>query len=349
MAERWPVRLIQLSRAFTVGAAYYSVINIPSLTSSFVAIFVALLLFDLMISLERIRGGWAVAKNVVRVVVPHVAGTAMTLIYGLMVGCIFAVLVHLGLPVSLGAILTAGLSYSLTERVPGRTSSTVGIVGGLAVFDKTYKLAASIEFFPEVGPVVVATIYGTLAALVMGWVTGLLFGGLTRLFLPRGYRTVRSSAYKQPLMLRPIQEVLDLDDDSVLVSFQVTANSAAAGRSLNSLELGQRYGAKILRIDRGDKKISLPTGDEKLQAEDVLLVYSPKPRRMEVEALFTAASLPKVHQFPEVKAEVGQAASDTDGATDSEADSGIDSEIGRGTGSETASGADTETDSEQRG
>ena len=58
MSEKWPVQLIRLSRAFTVGVAYYSVINIPSLTSSFVAIFVAPAPFDLMISLERIRGGW---------------------------------------------------------------------------------------------------------------------------------------------------------------------------------------------------------------------------------------------------------------------------------------------------
>ncbi|NLA58456.1 MAG: hypothetical protein GX855_06105 [Firmicutes bacterium] len=302
MSEKWPVQLIQLSRAFTVGVAYYSVINIPSLTSSFVAIFVALLLFDLMISLERIRGGWDVAKNVVRIVVPHVAGTAMTLVYGLMVGCIFAVLVHLGLPVSLGAILTAGLSYSLTERVPGRTSSTVGIVGGLAVFDKTYKLATSIEFFPEVGPVIVATIYGTFSALVMGWAIGLLFGGLTRLVLPRGYRTVRSSAYKLPLMLRPIQEVLDLEDnDGVLVNVQVAENSAVVGSPIGALDLDHRYGARILRIDRKESKITLPTGDEVLQAEDVLLVYLAKSRRIELENLFTAASPTMVYEFPKVE------------------------------------------------
>ncbi|NLY29948.1 MAG: hypothetical protein GX047_04890 [Firmicutes bacterium] len=308
MSEKWPVQLIKLSRAFTVGVAYYSVINIPSLTSSFVAIFVALLLFDLMISLERIRGGWEVAKNVVRIVIPHVAGTAMTLVYGLMVGCIFAVLVHLGLPVSLGAILTAGLSYSLTERVPGRTSSTVGIVGGLAVFDKTYKLAASIEFFPEVGPVIVATIYGTFSALVMGWATGLLFGGLTRLFLPRGYRTVRSVAYKQPLMLRPIREVLDLEDDAgVLTTIKVAPDSEVVGSSLHALELDHRYGAKILRIDRQERKISLPTGDEVLQAEDVLLIYSPKSRRIEVENLFTAASSTAVYEFPQAEEkEIGE-------------------------------------------
>ncbi len=304
MSEKWPVQLIRLSRAFTVGAAYYSVINIPSLTSSFVAIFVALLLFDLMVSLERIRGGWEVAKNVVRIVIPHVAGTAMTLVYGLAVGCVFAVLVHLGLPVSLGAILTAGLSYSLAERVPGRTSSTVGIVGGLAVFDKTYKLAASIEFFPEVGPVVVATIYGTFSALVMGWATGLLFGGLTRLFLPRGYRTVTSAAYKQPLMLRPIQEVLDLEEnDGVLLTVRVAQDAQAAGSTLEMLELDHKYGARVLRIDRGENKISLPRGDEVLQAEDVLLVYSPKSRRMEVENLFTAASSKIVYQFPQSEVE----------------------------------------------
>ena len=298
MAERWPVRLIRLSRAFTVGLAYYSVMDIPGLTSSFVAIFTTVLLFDLMISLDRIRGGWDVCKDVVRIVIPHVAGTALTLIYGLMIGGLFAVLVHLGLPVFLGAILTVGLSYSLTERTPGRTSRSVGIVGGLAVFDKTYKLAASIEFFPQVGPVIVSTIYGTMAALMMGWAIGIVLGGITRLFLPRGYKTLTSSAYELPLVLKPVQDVLHIDEDYLVATMNVSEDAPVAGYSLDTLDLRRRYETMILRIDRQGTKISLPTGEEHIQAGDVLLVCLPELRRAEIEALFTAGSLATVHPFP---------------------------------------------------
>ena len=298
MTKRWPVQLIRLSRALTVGLAYYSVMDIPGLTSSFVAIFVTVLLFDLMISLDRIRGGWGVCKDVVKIVIPHVAGTALTLAYGLIIGGFFAVIVHLGLPVFLGAILTVGLSYSLTERTPGRTSSSVGIVGGLAVFDKTYQLAASMEFFPEVGPVIVSTIYGTLAALVMGWAIGIVLGGLTRLFLPRGYRSVKSSAYELPLALKPVQDVLHLDEDYLVASMHVSAGSLVIGCSLDALDLRQRYEAMILRIDRQGVRVSLPAGDEELQAGDALLVCLPERRRDEIEALFIWAPAATVHPFP---------------------------------------------------
>jgi hypothetical protein len=306
MTERWPVQLIRLSRALAVGLAYCSVMDIPGLTSSFVAIFVTLLLFDLMISLERIKGGWDVCKGVVRIVIPHVAGTALTLAYGLIIGGLFAVLVHMGLPVFIGAILTVGLSYSLTEKTPGRTSSSVGIVGGLAVFHKTHKLAASLEFFPQVGPVIVSTIYGTLAALVMGWAIGIVLGGLTRLFLPRGYRSVKSSAYELPLELRPVQDVLHLDEDYVVANMHVSEGAAVVGYSLNTLDLRQRYEAMILRIDREGMKISLPAGEEELKGGDGLLVCLPELRRAEIEALFTEAPLAMVHPFPVQEQEMEQ-------------------------------------------
>ncbi|NMB11307.1 MAG: hypothetical protein GX977_03375 [Firmicutes bacterium] len=298
MTGRWPVRLIRLSRALTVGLAYYSVMGIPDLPSSFVAISVTLLMFDLMISLEQTRGGWDAWKEAVRIVIPSVAGTALTLAYGLIIGGVFAVLVHLGLPVFLGAILTVGLSYSLTESIPGRTSRSVGIVGGLAVFHRTYKLAASAEFFPEVGPVIVSTIYGTLAALVMGWAIGIVLGGLTRLLLPRGYRSVKSSAYELPLELRPVQDVLHLDEDYVVATMHVSQDAPVAGYSLDALDLRQRYEAMVLRIDREGTKISLPTGEEELRGGDGLLVCLPELRRAEIEALFAAAPLAMVHPFP---------------------------------------------------
>ncbi len=302
MAEQWPVRLIRLLRAITAGLAYYSVINIPGVTSSMVAIFVAVLLFDLMIALEQIRGGWQVWKSVVKVVIPHAAATAFTLIYGLFVGALSALLVYFGMPIFIGAILTVGLSYSLAERTPNRISRSVGIVGGLAIFDKTYQIAATREFLGQAGPVVVSTIYGTFAALVMGWVLGIVIGGLTRLFLPRGYKSMTSVAYEQPITRRTVQDVLQLDEGEHLVRVEVRAGGMVEGCSLATLDLGRRYDAWVLRIDRKGSTISLPSGDEQLEAGDVLLAYVHELSKKQLEELFstgseaTVVSLPVTHE-----------------------------------------------------
>ena len=298
MAEQWPVRFIRLLRAITAGLAYYSVINIPGVTSSMVAIFVAVLLFDLMIALEQIRGGWHVWKSVVKVVIPHAAATAFTLIYGLFVGALSALLVYFGMPIFLGAILTVGLSYSLAERTPNRISRSVGIVGGLAIFDKTYQIAATREFLAQAGPVVISTIYGTFAALVMGWVLGILIGAFTRVFLPRGYKSVTSSAYEQPIARRAVQDVLQLDEGHHLTRVEVRSGGIVEGRSLATLDLRRKYDAWVLRIDRKGSTISLPAGEEEIGAGDVLLVYVPEQHKRQLEELFRAESEATVVSLP---------------------------------------------------
>jgi len=298
MAKQWPVQLIRLVRAMTAGLAYYFVIDIPGLTSSMVAIFVAVLLFDLMISLEEVRGGWSVWKGVVKIVIPHAAATALTLVYGLAIGGIAALSVYFGMPVFVGAILTVGLSYSIAERTPNRTSRSVGIVGGLAVFDKTYRIATTREFFIQAGPVIVSTIYGTFAALIVGWTIGILLGFLTRLLLPRGYKSVLSSAYDRPLMLRPVQEVLHLDEDYLLTTIEVGVGAEMEGRSLAAADLRQRCEAWVLRLDREGTKTSLPGGEDKLQAGDMLLVYLPKLRKADLEQLFEPRASGVVEPFP---------------------------------------------------
>ena len=263
-----------------------------------VAIFVAVLLFDLMISLEQIKGGWSVWKGVVKVVIPHAAATAFTLLYGLFVGGLSALLVYFGMPIFIGAILTVGLSYSLAERTPNRISRSVGIVGGLAIFDKTYRIAATREFLAQAGPVVVSTIYGTFSALVMGWTLGILIGAFIRLFLPRGYKSVTSSAYEQPIALRSVQDVLDLGEEHLLTRVEVRPGGIMEGASLATLDLRRKYEAWVLRIDRKGLTISLPAGEEELQAQDVLLIYVPEPRKADLEKLFRSKPEATVKPLP---------------------------------------------------
>ncbi|NLK08862.1 MAG: hypothetical protein GX316_09235 [Firmicutes bacterium] len=297
MATQWPVRFIRLLRAITAGVAYYSVINIPGVTSSMVAIIVAVLLFDLMISLERIRGGWHVWKEIIRIVIPGAAATAFTLIYGLCIGGISALLVYFGMPIFVGAVLTAGLSYSLAEKTPNRFSRSVGVAGGLAVFHKTYRIAATREFLSQAGPVIVSAIYGTFAALIMGWTLGILVGALTRLFLPRGYRSVTSLAYEQPIAKRSMQEVLHLDEWRCLARVEVPRDGAFSECTLATLDLPRKCQAWVLRIDRKGKTITLPSGDEKIKAGDVLLVYLPEPGRAQLAEVF-AGEFQQIEEIP---------------------------------------------------
>src|SRR5690625_791115 len=51
----WAIYVLGVSRAVTIGVAYIMVRGIPGLTSSFVAIFVALLAFDLMIAAPSLK------------------------------------------------------------------------------------------------------------------------------------------------------------------------------------------------------------------------------------------------------------------------------------------------------
>lgn len=291
LQDRWPVRLIRLTRALTAGLAYYSVVDIPGLTSALVAIFVSLLLFDVMVAIERVRGGWKVWKDVFAVIIPRVSGTALTLIQGLFIGAVFALLVQGGLPLFLGAALTVGMAYTWAEKTSGITSTYVGIIGGLAIFDKICQLEVTGEFLSEAGPVVISTVYGTFAALIWGWFIGINMGIVTRLFLPRGYHSVLSFTCDLPLRLQPVRDVSPVEKDLTLIRLVVEPGAAVAGHTLRSLDLRGQYGAVIMRIDRDGKIIRVPTGDDRLGVGDTVLVLLPRARMPEVIAKFKERSM----------------------------------------------------------
>ena len=73
---------------------------------------------------------------------------------------------------------------------------------------------------------------GTFTALVMGWGIGLITGALTRLFLSRPYRSLRSSAYEAPLEMRPFNEVVHVGERSLVVSAVVEEGAPLAGLTL---------------------------------------------------------------------------------------------------------------------
>ena len=96
--DKWPILLIRLGQAVTVGLAYYFVVGIPGLTSSFVAIFVALLPFDLIVAMPSISFGLRHWRQFIRVLLPRITGTAFVLMMGLAFGLAFGLGVRFGFP-----------------------------------------------------------------------------------------------------------------------------------------------------------------------------------------------------------------------------------------------------------
>lgn len=274
---KWPVRLISFARAFTVGLAYYSVHNFPGLTSSFVAIFVALLPFDLMVAMPNLKTRWAAVKQIILVVIPRISATALTLLKGLLIGIAFGTITRLGLPVFFGAVLTAGLGYSIAVATKGNISGYVGMIAGLSVFGEivTAPLVAE-ELLGTVLKVSLIVSYGTFGALLAGWGVGLLVGILTRLCLPRGYRYLKSSAYDQPLEYKPFNEVMGTGDNMTLVSLTVQEGSEFAWRTLAQIAIKERFYAHVLSIQRGHEHITSPGGKDYLLPHDEVVIWVPK-------------------------------------------------------------------------
>ena len=123
-------------------------------------------------------------------------------------------------------------------------------------------------------------------------------GAFIRLFLPRGYKSVTSSAYEQPIALRSVQDVLDLGEEHLLTRVEVRPGGIMEGASLATLDLRRKYEAWVLRIDRKGLTISLPAGEEELQSQDVLLIYVPEPRKADLEKLFRSKPEATVKPLP---------------------------------------------------
>jgi CPA2 family monovalent cation:H+ antiporter-2 len=84
--------------------------------------------------------------------------------------------------------------------------------------------------------------------------------------LSRQMAPTSSKAVRRPTL----QEVLPGFGDPVAVP--IAAESAAAGKSLAELELRGATGATIVAIIRGEERIFMPSGSERIRAGDVLAV-----------------------------------------------------------------------------
>lgn len=270
------VYFILIMRAIVVGVAYYIVRELPGLTSSFVAIFVGFLAFDLIVAMPkfslRLRHWW----DLIVVLLPRMSGTALSLGGGLVVGILFGGFTKVGLPILVGAVFTLGISYSLASEVKGNISNYVGMIAGLEMFDRIVQLdMLSEEWLQDLAGPAGQLIYSTFLALLIGWVAGIIVGSFTRLFLPRGFRSVKSSAYQQPLWMRSFKDVTHLGEDKVLLQVELSEDSPLAYHSLAEVGLGRDLGVQVLSIIRSSEEIVTPRGADVLLPLDQLVVVMP--------------------------------------------------------------------------
>ncbi|MGE5506979.1 MAG: hypothetical protein ACM3RP_00590 [Chitinophagales bacterium] len=195
----WPVRVIITGRALTIGLAYYAVTRLTSPSVSFVAILGGVLTFDTFVALESRRFPLVGVVRATRTTLPRAWATAQSLFVGLLVGAGFGALVHLGLPRAVAAVATAGFVYSLAEQTPNNISAFIALLGGLGVFERVAALSllGPRTLLPATLPVAWDSLVAGATALAIGLGSGALMGFLTRLLLPRAFRSRRSLAYPE--------------------------------------------------------------------------------------------------------------------------------------------------------
>ncbi len=270
------VFFILIMRSIVVGVAYQLVRGVPGLTSSFVAIFVGFLAFDLIVSMPKFSLRFKHWKKLILVVLPRISGTALTLGAGLLLGVVFGGLTKVGLPVVVGAVFTLGLAYSVAGEVKGNISSYVGMVAGLEMFDRLERLSLfGEEWLQDLAGPAGQLLYGTFLALLIGWLVGIVVGVITRLFLPRGYRTLKSSAYNQPLWMRSFRDVIQLGENQVLLQIELSEDSPIVYRTLAETGLGREYGIQVLSLIRSPEGVITPRGADVLLPMDQLVVILP--------------------------------------------------------------------------
>lgn len=59
------------------------------------------------------------------------------------------------------------------------------------------------EWMQDLGGVAGQLVYSTFLALLLGWLVGIVIGVFTRLFLPRGFRTVKAAPTPSPCGCAP--------------------------------------------------------------------------------------------------------------------------------------------------
>lgn len=288
----WLIRLIVVMRAFTVGLAYFLIIDMPGLTSSFVAIFVALLPFDLIVAMDKFSLKPKHWRALFTLLLPRVTATTITLARGLIIGAVVGVLTQLGLPVFLGGVLTIGLGYHVALKVKGNISTYVGMLGGLTVFDQIIHIdQLSPTLLMDIGGTILQVVYTTFTALFVGWACGVVTGIATRLLLPRGFRSVLSSAYEQPLKMQPVKDVLHADENHTLVKLVIPETSPLAHKVLAESGLRENYQANVLAIYRKGQDIVEPKGQDQILPGDTLVLVMPASQTDRVYSLLRGSEL----------------------------------------------------------
>lgn len=289
---RLTVMFILTCRAIVVGVAYYLVRNIPSLRSSFVAIFAGFLAFDIIVAMPRFSLRLKHWMQMIVVLLPRLGATALALTAGLALGALFGGLTKLGLPVVVGAVLTLGLAYSAAENIRGNISSYVGMISALFLFDDIVRLEKLGEqWWYDLGGPILQVVYGTFVGLVMGWLVGIVVGVITRLFLPRGFRSVRSSAYEKPLWLQSFRDVTRFGDDMIVMQVEVGDNAPVAYRTLAELKLANVYGIRVLSIFRTPQEVISPRGEDVILPTDRLTVVLPAEQASTLLSLVKGSEL----------------------------------------------------------
>jgi len=303
--EKYERAFLVLARAVTVGLAYFIASPIPGLTSSFVAIFMSLLPFDLMVAAPRplwSRQEWRQSLTVMR---PRLRATAVTLLKGVSVGAAFGILAVLGFPRTLGAVLTTGLAYVWATRTPHLVSSYVAIISGLSLYEllaqvPDFEVPAALAPLPETGAKGLAVLWvaltniffsagGTFLGMALGWIVGALTGSVTRLFLSRPYRSLQSQAYDPPVTKKPFDQVLPISDRDALFTGRVEERAPLARRALAECRLRERYQATVLSVRRGEHEVVMPTGAFVILPGDELLMLARREHLDEVRAQLEAA------------------------------------------------------------
>lgn len=274
--DKYEKAFLILARAITVGIAYVSAIPIKGLTSSFVAIFTALLPFDLIVAsahpLVRVEE-W---KNFFTVLWPRVLSTASTLFKGIVVGTAIGIFGLFGLPRVLGVVLTSGLAYVWAVNTPYAISTFVSVLSGLALFERLVALevVGTMPIVQEILGAIASSGGGTFLGLIAGWIVGLITGSVTRLFLSRPYRSLRSAAYDLPLEKRPFDEVLQIGQASLLIVAKVEEGAPVAHLTLSQSNLREEWRTMVLSVKRGGEEFVMPKGSFVILPGDELVMLT---------------------------------------------------------------------------
>lgn len=276
-----------------MGAAYVVASPIPGLTSSFVAIFTALLPFDLFVAQSRPPVRVKDWEQFLVVLKPRILATANTLGKGVLVGMVFGVLCLLGLPPTFGAVFTTGVAYLWALDTPHAISVYVSIISGLTLFDRLINLEVlgTDYIVLESLQAIALTGGGTFAALIVGWGVGLISGAVTRGFLSRPYRSVRSSAYELPLEMRPFNEVMHVGARSLVVSAKVEEGAPVADLSLADSGLRKNWGTTVVSIKRDGDETVMPSGTAVLLPGDEVILLTERDQAEDVFDQFKAVDV----------------------------------------------------------